>query len=94
MCAGRPVRAVRVQQGDQLGGGERCHLPRYQGGRAWTWHGDCKLCVQLILPTVCILLLTLAIMVTVIPYAFSSVIKQLQAVSALEDHSKAWPAPP
>merc|ERR1719260_589597 len=36
------------------------------------------------MPTVLILLFTLFIMVTVIPYAFSSVIKQLQAVQALE----------
>jgi hypothetical protein len=40
--------------------------------------------IKLILPTVLILLFTLFIMVTVIPYAFSSVIKQLQAVMALE----------
>jgi len=40
--------------------------------------------VKLIMPTVLILLFTLFIMVTVIPYAFSSVIKQLQAVQALE----------
>merc|ERR1719348_444587 len=37
------------------------------------------------MPTVLILLFTLFIMVTVIPYAFSSVIKQLQAVQALEE---------
>ena len=37
------------------------------------------------MPTVCILLFTVLIMVTVIPYAFSSVIKQLQAVRALEE---------
>merc|ERR1719309_598194 len=36
------------------------------------------------MPTVLILLFTLFIMVTVIPYAFSSVIKQLQAVQELE----------
>ena len=41
--------------------------------------------IKLIMPTVLILLFTLFIMVTVIPYAFSSVIKQLQAVWALED---------
>jgi hypothetical protein len=40
--------------------------------------------IKLIMPTVLILLFTLFIMVTVIPYAFSSVIKQLQAVMALE----------
>ena len=40
------------------------------------------------MPTVLILLFTLFIMVTVIPYAFSSVIKQLQAVWALEEQSK------
>ena len=43
--------------------------------------------IKLIMPTVLILLFTLFIMVTVIPYAFSSVIKQLQAVWALEDQS-------
>ena len=37
------------------------------------------------MPTVLILLFTLLIMVTVIPYAFSSVIKQLQAVRRLEE---------
>ena len=36
------------------------------------------------MPTLLILLFTLFIMVTVIPYAFSSVIKQLRAVQALE----------
>ena len=40
--------------------------------------------IKLIMPTVLILLFTLFIMVTVIPYAFSSVIKQLKAVRALE----------
>ena len=40
--------------------------------------------IKLIMPTVLILLFTLFIMVTVIPYAFSSVIKQLEAVRALE----------
>merc|ERR1719348_1094544 len=41
------------------------------------------------MPTVLILLFTLFIMVTVIPYAFSSVIKQLQAVQALEAAAEA-----
>ena len=40
--------------------------------------------VKLIMPTLLILLFTIFIMVTVIPYAFSSVIKQLKAVRALE----------
>ena len=44
--------------------------------------------IKLIMPTVLILLFTLFIMVTVIPYAFSSVIKQLQAVWALEEQCK------
>ena len=44
--------------------------------------------IKLIMPTVLILLFTLFIMVTVIPYAFSSVIKQLQAVWALEERCK------
>ena len=38
--------------------------------------------VRLILPTFLILLFTILIMLTVIPYAFSSVIKQLNAVQA------------
>jgi len=41
--------------------------------------------IKMIMPTVLILLFTLLIMVTVIPYAFSSVIKQLQAVWALQE---------
>jgi|ERR1712183_108947 len=45
--------------------------------------------IKLIMPTVLILLFTLFIMVTVIPYAFSSVIKQLQAVWALEEQMAA-----
>ena len=40
--------------------------------------------VKLIMPTVLILLFTLIIILTVIPYAFSSVISQLKAVQALE----------
>ena len=44
--------------------------------------------IKLIMPTVCILLFTVFVMVTVIPYAFSAVIKQLQGVWALEDQSK------
>ena len=36
------------------------------------------------MPTVLILIFTLLIMVTVIPYSFSNVIKQLQAVRLLE----------
>ena len=38
----------------------------------------------MILPTALILLFTIFIMVTVIPYAFSSVLKQLEAVRAIE----------
>jgi len=45
--------------------------------------------IKLIMPTVCILLFTLFVMVTVIPYAFSAVIKQLQGVWALEDQMAA-----
>ena len=44
--------------------------------------------IKAIMPTVIILLFTLFIMVTVIPYAFSAVIKQLQGVWALEEQSK------
>ena len=40
--------------------------------------------VQLILPTVLILLFTILVMVTVIPYAFSSVFRQMELVRAME----------
>ena len=43
------------------------------------------------MPTVLILIFTLFVMVTVIPYAFSSVIKQLQGVWAMEEQSKYFP---
>ena len=45
--------------------------------------------IKLIMPTVLILLFTLFVMVTVIPYAFQSVIKQLQAVWAVKDQRMA-----
>ena len=47
-------------------------------------HSPVILDVKLIMPTLLILLFTIFIMVTVIPYAFSSVIKQLKAVRELE----------
>ena len=40
--------------------------------------------VRLILPTVMILLFTILVMLTVIPYAFSSVFRQMEAVRAME----------
>merc|ERR1712198_147960 len=40
--------------------------------------------VQLIMSTLIILVFTIIIMITVIPYAFSSVLKQMEAVRALE----------
>ena len=40
--------------------------------------------VRLILPTLLILLFTVLVMVTVIPYAFSSVFRQMEAVRAME----------
>ena len=40
------------------------------------------------MPTVIVLIITLFVMVTVIPYAFSSVIKQIQGVWAMEEQSK------
>ena len=43
------------------------------------------LLVQGILPTALILLLTLVVMLTVIPYAFSNVLRQMEAVRALEE---------
>ena len=47
--------------------------------RSVTWKD-----VQLILPTLMILLFTVLVMVTVIPYAFSTVFRQMEAVRALE----------
>jgi len=44
--------------------------------------------IKSIMPTVLILIFTLLIMVTVIPYAFSNVIKQLQAVRLLEQQQE------
>ena len=41
--------------------------------------------VQGIMPTALILLLTLVVMLTVIPYAFSNVLRQMEAVRALEE---------
>ena len=38
----------------------------------------------MIMPTALILVFTIFIMVTVIPYAFSSVLKQMEAVRAME----------
>ena len=40
--------------------------------------------IKLIMPTLLILLFTIIVVMTVIPYAFSSVIKQLHAVQAME----------
>ena len=40
--------------------------------------------VRLILPTALILLFTLVVLLTVIPHAFSTVLRQLEAVKALE----------
>ena len=48
--------------------------------------------VQLIMPTVIILVFTIVIMITVIPYAFSSVLKQMEAVRALEAACELWPS--
>ena len=44
--------------------------------------------IQMILPTVIILLITLAIMTTVIPYAFHVVIKQLQSHYGDDENSE------
>ena len=46
--------------------------------------------VKLIMPTVIILIFALIVMVTVIPYAFSAVIKELQGVWAMEEQSKKY----
>ena len=40
--------------------------------------------VRLIMPTLVILLFTILVILTVIPYAFSSVIKQLRMVQTME----------
>ena len=48
-------------------------------GRKVTWRD-----VRLIMPTLVILLFTILVILTVIPYAFSSVIKQLRMVQAME----------
>jgi len=50
--------------------------------------------IRLIFPTLLILLFTLIIMVTVIPYAFASVFRQLEAVRALEERTAAQSATP
>ena len=73
-----------VGRGEQGGrGGEERHLPRHQAH-----HADCPHPPLHPLRYGGILLLILKMLlnsqVTVIPYAFSSVIKQLQAVMALE----------
>ena len=44
--------------------------------------------IQMILPTAFILLITIIVMLTVIPYAFSTVFRQMEAVRALEEASK------
>ena len=41
----------------------------------------------MILPTAIILLITLIIMLTVIPYAFSTVFKQMEAIRVLESRN-------
>merc|ERR1712045_473982 len=41
--------------------------------------------IQSILPTALILLLTLVVILTVIPYAFSNVLRQMEAVRVLEE---------
>ena len=45
--------------------------------------------IKLIMPTVLILLFKLFVILTFIPYAFQSVIKQLQAVWAVEEQRMA-----
>ena len=44
--------------------------------------------IQMILPTAFILLITIIVMLTDIPYAFSTVFRQMEAVRALEEASK------
>ena len=50
-----------------------------QEERSVTWKD-----IQLIMPTVCILIFTLLVISTVIPYAFSTAINQLRALQARE----------
>ena len=69
-----------------MSGGTVCSKDSFDENRGVTC-----LDIKLIMPTVLILLFTLFIMVTVIPYAFSSVIKQLQAVWALEEQCETKP---
>lgn len=76
----RPGDLEAQEPGSILSGGTVCSKDSFDDNRGVTC-----LDIKLIMPTVCILLFTLLVMVTVIPYAFSSVIKQLQGVWALEE---------
>lgn len=67
--------------------GQTNYLEGHQGGRDYLILFPSYLVapVQGILPTALILLLTLVVMLTVIPYAFSNVLRQMEAVRALEE---------
>ena len=75
--------SVQQEPGSILSGGTVCSKDSFDEDRSVTCMD-----IKLIMPTVLILIFTLFVMVTVIPYAFSSVIKQLQGVWALEEQSK------
>eukprot|EP00090_Calanus_glacialis_P020603 TRINITY_DN31786_c0_g1_i1.p1 TRINITY_DN31786_c0_g1~~TRINITY_DN31786_c0_g1_i1.p1 ORF type:complete len:113 (+),score=36.14 TRINITY_DN31786_c0_g1_i1:162-500(+) len=72
------------EPGSILSGGTVCSKDSFDEDRSVTCMD-----IKLIMPTVLILIFTLFVMVTVIPYAFSSVIKQLQGVWALEEQMEA-----
>ena len=74
---------AQQEPGSILSGGTVCSKDSFDEDRSVTCMD-----IKLIMPTVLILIFTLFVMVTVIPYAFSSVIKQLQGVWALEEQSK------
>ena len=77
------ISSVQQEPGSILSEGTVCSKDSFDEDRSVTCMD-----IKLIMPTVLILIFTLFVMVTVIPYAFSSVIKQLQGVWALEEQSK------
>jgi len=80
----RPIDLEAQEPGSVLSAGTIASKDSFEEDRSVTCQD-----VKHIMPTVLILLFTLFVMVTVIPYAFSSVIKQLQGVWALEEQLEA-----
>ena len=72
--------SVQQEPGSILSGGTVCSKDSFDEDRSVTCMD-----IKLIMPTVLILIFTLFVMVTVIPYAFSNVINQLQAVRRLKE---------